>query len=219
MIQKTMQDKIKIVLIEDQKLIRDGIEMMLSFSDLDVETVAKFTSGEEFFNAMGNLDFNMILLDILLPGITGVEVASRLRVERPSVKILVVSGEGNRIMFQKLLSLGIDGFISKDSPYEELCDAISIIALGGEYYGKDIACLVHRIRESKPEIDDGIFTDRELEIIDLCSKGYLAKEIAYHLNIGMKTVNTHKYNIFRKLGINTTLELVSYASKHHILDF
>lgn len=219
MLQETEQNKIKVVLIEDQKLIRDCLEMMLSLSDLNVEVVAKFTSGEDFFNSMSRLDFGMVLLDILLPGMTGVEVASKLRTERPAVKILVVSGEGSKIMLHKLITIGIDGFISKDSPSEELCNAINIIALGGEYYGKDIACLVHRIRDSKPEIKDGVFTERELEIIDLCAKGLLAKEIASHLNIGMKTVNSHKYNIFKKLGINTTLELVSYASKHHLLDF
>src|SRR5574344_227242 len=116
MLQETEQNKIKVVLIEDQKLIRDCLDMILSLSDLNLEVVAKFSSGEDCFNSMTQIDFGMVLLDIILPGMTGVEVASRLRTERPAVKILVVSGESSKIMLHKLIAIGIDGFISKDSP-------------------------------------------------------------------------------------------------------
>jgi DNA-binding NarL/FixJ family response regulator len=190
---------------------------MFASKDEDMEIVGEAGSAFEFFELLKRTTADLVLLDILLPDVSGIDIARQLRRKYPMIKILVLSSEEDKKMLELLVDIGIDGFISKDSPFNELVAAIEAISEGGHYFGRDIARLMYCVRVSKPSVSNSIFTHREEEIITLCAQGLTAKEISAKLNISMKTVITHKYNIFKKLGINSCVELVSYVLKNNIV--
>jgi len=179
--------------------------------------VGEAANADELFGQLTVKKPELIILDIVLPDISGIEITRILRRQMPNIKILILTAEGDSETLMELTSIGIDGFISKASPFDELLKAIRIVANGGVYYGKDSSKVLTSVRISKPNINSKIFTARETEIIELCAKGLTAKEIAEKLDIAIKTVTTHKYNIFKKLGINNSVELVNYCLKNHIV--
>lgn len=210
-------ERIKIIIVDDHKLFRDGLKTMFS-QEQRIEIVGEAGTADEFFKLMQYTEADVILLDIILPDVSGVDIAMWLNRKYPKVKILILTAEENKSILHQLITIGINGFVSKDIPFDELMDAIETIAEGGEYFGEDIARLMYSVRISKPYINNRIFTPREMQIIDLCTQGLTAKEIGNKLNVSLKTVVTHKYNIFKKLGINSTLELVSYALKNNLIN-
>jgi len=162
----------------------------------------------------------LVLLDVNLPDIWGVDVARRLRSDYPAVKILAVSAENTTETIHAMLEAGIDGFISKQrSDADELAQAIRTVMSGVEYFGRDISAIIFDVyvAKKKTSVVTGEFTNREREIILLCRDGLICKEIADRLGIAVNTVNNHKKNIFSKLGINNTMEMVQYALKHGII--
>jgi DNA-binding NarL/FixJ family response regulator len=159
-------------------------------------------------------------LDINLPDIWGVEVARRLRRDYPAVKIIAVSAENTSATIQAMIEVGIDGFVGKQwSDIDELALAIRTVMDGTEYFGRDISAIMFDVyvAKKKSSVVTDEFTNREREIILLCRDGLICKEIAGRLGISVNTVNNHKKNIFQKLGINTTLEMVQYALKKGII--
>jgi len=210
----------RIIIVDDHKLFRFGIRGILEGKHEDIIIAGDVEDGNALFQLLKTTPADLILLDIYLPGMGGVEIAEQLRKEYPKIKILVFSCNNSPEVINRLLSIGIDGFISKQMSSEiELIEAIRAVMNGMEYFGRDIASIICNIyisvkktMEVTPE-----FTNQEKHIIDLCHKGLLAKEIAYQLNINYRTVEKHKENIFRKLGINNTMEMVQYAINQGII--
>ena len=172
------------------------------------------------FRLLETVTPDIILLDIILPDTTGIEIARKLRKEKPAIKILAISAENTTDVVQAMINIGIEGFISKrqGSP-GDIVEAIRAIMDGYEYFGSDISSIIFKIYVSKKKTADVTpeFTGREKEIILLCRSGLLSKEIASRLDISPRTVDNHKANIFKKLGINNTLEMVQYATKNGII--
>ncbi|MDR1368553.1 MAG: response regulator transcription factor [Dysgonamonadaceae bacterium] len=212
---------IKVILADDHALFRLGVKGGLSGNRFpDIQIVGEAEYGASLFALLENTVADIVLLDILLPDISGIEVARRLRIDHPAVKILAISSENSTETVRALLEIGIDGFISKrQGNPDELADAIRSIMNGLEYFGSDISAIIYKIYVSKKKTTDATpeFTEREREIIHLCSKGLLSKEIAGRLNISPRTVDCHKKNIFEKLDLHNTMEVVQYALKHGII--
>jgi DNA-binding NarL/FixJ family response regulator len=186
----------------------------------EISIEAEAASGEELLAMLPNVTADMVLLDILMPGIGGIETARRLRCDHPDMKILVISSENTEESLRQLVETGIDGFISKQrSDRNELAEAIRNISFGLEYFGSDLSTLLYRVYVSIRKAADTkqTFTSREREIIDLCAKGLRSKEIADRLFISPRTVHTHKDHIFQKLGINSMKEVVKYALERGIV--
>ena len=154
------------------------------------------------------------------PDIWGVDVTLRLRSEYPKLKIIAVSGENTKETIQDMAEAGIDGFLSKqNSSANELAEAIHSVMNGIPYFGRVISAVMFDVYVAKKKSSaiTPEFTNREREIILLCRDGLLCKEIADRLSISIYTVNAHKRNIFRKLGINSTIEMVRFALKSGII--
>jgi DNA-binding NarL/FixJ family response regulator len=212
---------INIILVDDHALFRLGIKGALMGLRNEICIVGEANCGKAFFSLLETTQADMVLLDIMLPDMTGIEIARRLRKEHPEIKILALSAENTSDVVKALLDIGIEGFISKrQGAGNDLREAIFAIASGLEYFGKDIAPLIYDIFVSKKKSIEFavVFTDREKEIISLCREGLLSKEIAERLYISSRTVDSHKTNIFKKLGINNTVEMVQYALKHGIIN-
>lgn len=216
----SLQNMINAILVDDHALFRLGVKSAINSIHTDINIIGEADSGSALFRLLETTTPDIILLDILLPDTTGVEIARRLRNERPALKILAISAENTAEVVQAMLDIGIEGFISKrQGGVDEIAEAIRTIMNGFEYFGNDISAIIYKIYVSKKRTAEVTpeFTDREKEIILLCRDGLLGKEIAAHLNISPRTVDNHKNNIFKKLGINSTLEMVQYALKNGII--
>ena len=217
---KNAEKKIRVIIVDDHTLFRMGLKTMLQSDDSKIEVVGEAACGMELFGVLKTTQADLILLDINLPDMAGAEIARRLRGEYPDIKILAISAENSAKTVEDMLDAGINGFISKQkSDAKELSEAIQAVMNGLEYFGKDISALIYHIYVAKKKTMQitSEFTEREKAIILLCSEGLLYKEIADRLGVTFHTVNTHKKNIFLKLGINNTMEMVRYALKTGII--
>ena len=206
-----------IAILDDHELIRVGLRSILSPTPHQI-TIDVATADALFEQLQNGTPCDLILLDILMPGTNGVEVAQRLRAEYPEIKIIIVSMEAKEYTIIQLMQIGIDGFISKNGPMEEVCAAINSVEEGVPYYGRDLALLVRDIVDARlDKKSSALLTKRELEIIEACCSGMLGKEIADKFNISFRAVNSHKTNIFNKLGLSSSVEMVRFAIEHGII--
>ena len=210
-----MPDPIHILLVDDHPLMLMGIGAMLD-GQPGISVVGTAGNGIEALEKAAALKPDVMMLDIMMPGMNGIELARRMRAEMPDTALLVLSSDTSIATLETLLSIGIDGFLPKTSGEEAMLDAIRSVAAGYEYFGTDIARLIERISLAK-KASDSLFTPRELDVIRLSCQGLQYKEIAGELGIKYLTVVTIKNNIFRKLGINNTVELVLYAIKKELI--
>lgn len=206
-----------IAILDDHELVRAGIRTVLR--DMPHTVTIDAASADEFFDSLNaGTPCDLILLDILMPGTNGIQTAQLLRAEHPAIKIIVLSVDTKEYVISSLMKIGIDGFISKNGPIEEVRTAIKSAEEGVPYYGKDIAVLVRDIVDARlDKRSHALLTKRELEIIEAACQGKLGKEIAEQFHISLRAVNSHKTNIFRKLGINSSVEMVRFALEHGII--
>ena len=206
-----------IALLDDHELIRVGLRSALK--DLPHKVTIDVGTADALFDALlAGTPCDLVLLDILMPDTNGIEVAQRLRAEYPDIKIIIVSVDTKEYIITKLMQIGIDGFISKNGPLEEVRMAVTSVEEGVPYYGRDLAVLVRDIVDARlDKKSSALLTKRELEIIEACCSGMLGKEIADKFHISLRAVNSHKTNIFNKLGLSSSVEMVRFALEHGII--
>jgi DNA-binding NarL/FixJ family response regulator len=201
---------IKVTIVDDHHLFRLGLECAIKQMNLPIEVICEAECGDVFLRQLaGGMIPDIVLLDIIMPGLSGVDLVQILRRDYQQVKILMLSAECDKHTIVQLTQTGIDGYISKSATRKELETAIDYISNDGEYFGDDIAHIIHNIRIAKNEEVE--LTPREREIVELCAQGLAAKEIADRLCISMWTVVNHKRNIMQKLGFHNNAEIVRYA--------
>ena len=213
-------NRIKIIIVDDHNLFRLGIRTAIETHHPDIHIVGEAGTGADFFTLLKNVTADIVLLDIMLPDASGIEIARQLKAQYPELKILVISSETHTKTIEDMLNIGIEGFISKlNSDPNQLAEAIRAIARGFEYFGKDIADIIKRIYIAKKKTKEvtSEFSDSERSVITYCFEGLSAKMIADRLCISPRTVHWHKANIFHKLGINSTLEMVQFAVNNGII--
>ena len=204
-------------ILDDHELIRVGVIGVLH--DTPHSVTISVACAEDLFAALEQgTPCDLLLLDILMPGTNGFEVAKRMRTEYPEIKIIVLSVDTKEYVITRLMKIGIDGFISKNGPLEEVRLAIDSVVEGVPFYGRDLAVLVRDIVDAQlNKKSSALLTKRELEIIEACCAGLLGKEIADKFHISLRAVNSHKTNIFNKLGISSSVEMVRFALEHGII--
>jgi len=210
-----MEKSIRILLVDDHPLILMGLQSMLD-SQAEIEVVGAVNNGSAALEMAEKLTPDVILLDVIMPGMDGVEVARRVKAQMPEIKLLMLSSDASPAVLESLMQIGIEGFVSKMASEESLLRAIRSVADGYEYYGTDIARLIDRIMYAK-KASKSMFSPRELDIIRLGCEGLQYKEIAARLGISDLTVAKIKRNIFTKLEINNSVELVLYALRNHLI--
>lgn len=222
-----MSEVVKVIAVDDHPLILSGVAAAMQKYCANIKVIGSATTAEEMFSLLkvgsGNYIHELpdvILLDLMLPGMSGEEAAKILKRDYPSVRILVFSAESSKAVIYELLQIGIDGFVNKTSSGREIASAVECVGSGNHYFGMDTARILENVRIAKNrncKENGGLFSEREMEVIKLCCDGYLSKEIANKLDISPRTVDNHKRNIFQKLGINSSLELVKYALTNDII--
>jgi DNA-binding NarL/FixJ family response regulator len=216
--------KTRIILIDDHQLVRDGIKALLTGIP-DISIVGEASGSEELFDKMETLKPDLLIMDISLPGLSGIEITRKVSSEYPDVQVLILSMYTNEEFIINALNAGARGYLPKNTSREELVSAIHSLVKGEEFYGESISRIMLKSyvkqattadREKKdPSVP---LTIREIEILKLYVEGLINKEISDRLDISIRTVETHKNHIMRKLGLKSTVELVKYAIRNKIAE-
>lgn len=209
---------IDVLLVEDQELVRTGIESLLS-TDEDIEVVGLASSGEEAIEAVQKLSPDIVLMDINMPGIGGVEACRRIIQRHPEVKIIALTVHKDGPVPQQLLKLGVPGFISKSSSAQEMVNAIKLVVSGKRYFCNDVA---NNLAFSSVLNGGGSpfekLSQRETEVVSLILQGKTIQEMSEMLSISDKTINTYRYRIYDKLRIKNDVALTCLAVKYQFID-
>lgn len=209
-----MAKTLQVGLLEDHPVFRTGVKLSLAPA---CHVALEAATAHEFFTKLQSTTINIAILDLLLPDASGVDVAQRLRNEHPEVKILVISVDGREETFERLMEIGIEGFLSKNAPEERILEAVQTICEGGNYFSRPEDILERDILISAISRKHEALTDREYDIMLAFCKGMSAGEIARQMYISAKTVDNHKQHIFAKLGIHNIVQLVTYAVRNKII--
>lgn len=215
--------KIKTVLVDDHQIVRDGIKSLLLASK-NIEVVGEVSNAYELYDLLNNKDVDIILLDINLPKVSGIEVCKTIKKEYSGIKVLMLSMYNNEDFVFNAIRAGANGYLEKNTTKKELQEAINEIYMGGEYFGKTISDVIFKSAVSKTkagleDVNEGIdaLTQREKEILHLVIEGLSNNEISQKLVISIRTVEKHKTNLMKKLGVSNTVELVKYAIRNKII--
>lgn len=209
---------INVLLVDDHELVRTGIEALLNdVEDIAVIGVAK--SGEEAVDAVVALSPNVVMMDINMPGIGGVEACRRILQQDAGVKIIAVSVHNDGPIPHQLLKLGVLSFVSKGSPVDEMVHAIRRVMEGKRYLCAEVANnLAFQGLPGSNESPFSILSQREAEVVTLILQGKTIKEMSEMLLLSDKTVNTYRYRLYAKLRIKNDVELIRLAIKFSHID-
>jgi DNA-binding NarL/FixJ family response regulator len=220
----TTMEKIRILLVDDHRLIRDGLAAILVHID-DIEVVGSVSSGEEAIRESPSVRPDVILMDIMMGGMTGIEATRWIKEQNAAIKIILISSEVKKELVTGGIQCGIDGYLPKDVDKEILIEAIRTVKKGGKFFNEAITSLVFedfylKKKNSPAPAKFSMATElskRELEVLALLAAGKSTKKIADELFISVKTVETHRGNILDKLGLSNIAELVKYAIKNKLI--
>ena len=211
--------KIKIIIADDHTMFLQGIVSLLDVEE-NINIVGKATNGIELFQIIENSIPDIILLDISMPQMDGIQVTKIIKQKFPSVKILIVSTHSNIQMIAKLIRMGVDGYLLKNEERRELLQAIETIQNGTTYFCKEVE---EKNDDNNSKIKYETFqitelSSREKEILILIAQEFTGSEIAEKTFISLNTVNTHRRNLISKLNVKNTAGLVKYAIEYGLLD-
>ena len=212
--------KIRLCIVDDHEIFRKGLEKLLrTIPDFDI--AASFSSGLDLLEQLPELVIDLMVLDVQLPDISEEELLIRIKASRPDIPILYLTMmRGNRL-FRKLEKHGIGGYIIKDAPLDELCNAIRKVANNQTYISQEIDLnsdvIVNSATTPKNRLSE-ILSPREWEVLKLICQEYSSSEIAQKLFVSTSTVDTHRKKLLVKLGVSNTVGLVKYAITHGILE-
>lgn len=209
-----METPTKILIADDHQLFNDGMKMMLS-AEAHLRIVGQVFSGKDVLDAVHRLQPDLVLLDINMPYLNGLDVAGKLRGSYPNVRVIMLTMYSDRKFVDDCRRLGVPGYILKNSGVDEVLNAIETVLAGQLYYDSKLT----KSTLPNPHADDSfqrqfLLTKREVEIIGLVGQSFTNEEIADKLFLSIATVKTHRNNINLKLGINKPADLVKFAVEH-----
>jgi len=213
--------KIRVLIADDHTLVRDGIRALLALAS-DIEVVADAANGKEAIEMTRELAPDVVLMDLAMPVVTGLEATRRICKESPGTKVLALTQYDDTEYVVPVVDAGARGFVTKMSAFSELASAIQAVHRGESYLSPSAAAVL--IDERQQRSDQGIgtdpyqqLTDREREILKLVVEGHSAREIAEVLVLSPKTVEWHKSNLMSKLNIHSMADLVRFAIRKAVI--
>ncbi len=203
----------KVIIVDDHPMVAEGIEALLDGYD-DIDVVATLTDGQQIIDAVDQMDVDVILLDLNMPRISGLSATEMILEKHPQMRILILSMHDSPQYISSALSHGAMGYILKDVPTEEIKTAIDTVMAGQRYLCTGAAGSLAPPDDAQ---DREALTSREQTILLKLAQGKSNKDVGAELGISVRTVETHRKNIKRKLGIATTAGLTRYALEHGVL--
>jgi two-component system invasion response regulator UvrY len=220
-----MAKNITVLLVDDHELVRTGLKALLE-NEPDISVIGEASSGEEALKLVREKKPDVVLMDIQMPGIGGLEATKRMLHTFPGVRVIAVSSYNEDPYPAKLIQTGASGFLAKDSTSEELIEAIRRVSRGLRYVSAKIAQEL-AIRSVSRTTEDGLIgdssllgtlSDREMQILIMLGNGMKIQEIAEKLSVTSKTINTYRYRLYKKLNAETDVELTHIAIRHKLVD-
>jgi DNA-binding NarL/FixJ family response regulator len=213
--------KIKVLIVDDHTLVRDGIRALLALV-ADIKVVGEAANGKEALERVKQLAPDVVLMDLAMPIMSGLEATRRIRKKFPGTKVLVLTQYEDKEYIVPTIEAGARGFVSKMAAFSELASAIQAVYQGGSFLSPLAAAAIVEECQQKVTIEgekDSYqqLTDREREMLKLVAEGYTAKEIADMLVISLRTVETHKSNLMKKLDIHNKADLIRFAIRKGII--
>ena len=209
---------IRVVIADDHTIVREGLKQLLGAAT-DLEVVGEARDGHEALKIVRDTDFDVLLLDLSMPGKGGLELIKQVRDEKPKVRIVVLSMHAEHQYAVRAIRTGASGYLTKDTAATQLVAAIRKVAGGGAFISAEVAeqlalsAMPHA--EGPPHAS---LSNREYQIFQLLVAGKAVSDIAQQLNLSVKTVSTHKARLLEKMGLASQAELVHYAIKHRLVD-
>ena len=208
---------IKVLIADDHTLVRKGLKQLL-LDTKDIEKVDEARDGKETINKINKKDYDLVLLDISLPGRSGIDVLKQLRLLKPKLPVLILSMHPEEQYAVRSLRAGASGYLTKESAPDELIDAIHKVANGGKYITSSLAeRLAGEIGPSTEKPLHETLSDREYQVMCMIASGKTVKDIAEELNLSVKTISTHRARILRKMHMDNNAQLTHYAIKHNLV--
>jgi two-component system nitrate/nitrite response regulator NarL len=206
------EEKIKVILVDDHSIVLDGLVSLLT-QDERFEVLASFQTAEQALQFLKKEQPDILLTDYSLQGTTGLELVRKVKDNYPLVKTVMLSMHDEAHIIKAALKEGVEGYLLKNIPQEELKGALRHVAKGLPYVSPEVTRLLME-EMNRPKEETGLLTDREREVLRLIAKEYSNKEIADQLFISERTVETHRKNIFRKTNTSSLVGLIKYAFEH-----
>lgn len=213
-------EEIKVFLADDHKMLRESLVILLSQKE-NIQIVGEAGDGQDAYRKITELKPDVAVLDISIPRLNGLDLAVRLKNELPEVRTVILTMHKTEEYVTKALCSGVRGYVLKDNALEELIECIETVSKGKMFLSQDVTGFVvdgflSGLRDTGLQTE-GIST-REREILQLLAEGKSNKDISEELNLSIKTVETHRANIMRKLSLRNLADLVLYAVRNHIIE-
>ncbi len=209
---------IRIVVADDHTIVREGLKQVLSAAS-DLSIVGEAQNGHEVLQRVRELEFDVLLLDMSMPGKSGIELIKQVRAEKPKLRVLVLSMHQEQQYAVRAIKAGASGYLTKESASAQLVSAIRKVAGGGAFITEAVA--EQLALGAMPQADGpphSALSDREFQVFRLLVSGKAVSSIAGELNLSVKTVSTHKARIMQKMNMSNSTELIRYALQHRLID-
>jgi len=208
---------IRVLIADDHPVVRKGLVTILKEApDIKVEDEA--TNGEEVMEKIRNSDYDVLVLDLSMPKLDGLEAIRRIKSEKPDMAILVLSMNPEEVFGIRALNLGASGYLSKDVALEQLVQAIRRVASGKVYISQLLAeSIAQNVSRGSPKLPHEHLSDREYQIMLMIAQGKSLKSIGEELSLSVKTVSTHRSHILQKMGLKNNAQIVAYALQNKLI--
>ena len=209
---------IRVVIADDHTIVREGLKQLL-FTASDVEVVDEARDGHEVVRLVREGEFDVLLLDLSMPGKAGMDLIRQVKGEKPKLRILVLSMHAEHQYAVRAIKAGASGYLTKDSASTQLLSAIRKVAGGGAVISAEVA--EQLALSSMPHAEGPLhesLSDREFQVFQCLVRGTSVSDIAQQLNLSVKTVSTHKARLMEKMGLANQAELIHYAIRHRLID-
>lgn len=211
-------EKIDVMIADDHSLIREGLKQLLEF-DGTIKVVCEASNGVECLDKLHIFNPDVLLLDINMPEMNGIEVLKKMKEDQSQIKVLILTVHNETDYLMKAVDIGVDGYILKDSESQELKKAIKAVKDGENYIQPSLIPALNNQLVNRDTDKDKIssLTNRELEVLVQVANGMFNKEIATNLNISERTVKNHISNIFKKIDVSDRTQAAVFAIKNNII--
>ena len=209
---------IRIVVADDHTIVREGLKQILG-AQADFQVVAEASDGHEALKRVRELEFDVLLLDMSMPGKSGVELIKQVKAEKPKLRILILSMHEEHQYAVRAIRAGAAGYLTKESASAQLVTAIRKVAGGGAYISSEVAeQLALGAMPDAQGPPHAALSDREFQVFRMIAEGKSVSDIAERLSLSAKTVSTRKANLMQKMNLDTTGELIRYAIAHGLVE-
>ncbi len=207
---------IRIIIADDHPMVRLGLEDIFEDEE-DIEVKDEAENGRELLAKVREQKFDVVLMDLSMPGISGLDLLKQLKSEKPKLPVLVVTMHAEQRYAMRALKAGASGYLTKGAPPDEILAAVRKLAAGGKYASSSIAeALIRRIDENK--LPHELLSDREFQVLSLIASGMTVSEVAFKLSLSVNTISTYRTRLLEKMDMDNNAQLTQYAITNGLVD-